>query len=110
MNRKLQPYQKQFQRKYIYLVSSQLEIQKKTLLKDDSNEFKIYFQQYVSELLKQFFNQTYFSNLISLLIESILSISELKMYIKNFQKFKNNNLIQPFYVKILVILFSMALN
>jgi len=32
---------------------------------------------------------------MSLVIESSLSISELKMYIKNFEKIKNNNLIEP---------------
>ncbi|CAD8182719.1 unnamed protein product [Paramecium octaurelia] len=55
-----------------------------TLLKDE-----------ISELLKQFFNEVYSSNLMSLVVESSLSISELKSYIKNFEKIKNNNLIEP---------------
>ncbi|CAD8119922.1 unnamed protein product [Paramecium sonneborni] len=55
-----------------------------TLLKDE-----------ISELLKQFFNQAYSSNLMSLVVESSLPISELKNYIKNFEKIKNNNLVEP---------------
>ncbi|CAD8201249.1 unnamed protein product [Paramecium pentaurelia] len=55
-----------------------------TLLKDE-----------ISEQLKQFFNQAYSSNLMSLVIESSLPITELKTYLKSFEKIKNNNLVEP---------------
>ncbi|CAD8105475.1 unnamed protein product [Paramecium primaurelia] len=83
-------------------LSSQFSIGnlKKTLLKDDNKEIKYTFDS----ILK--IN----TNLMSLLIENILLISELKMSINNYQKFKNINVIQPFYVKIQIIQFSISLN